>query len=60
MYESPRVKLDIRVYLPGDVFNFEVDSLSLFFSRISVNILGDSKLPWAAKETSWTLCVSLV
>jgi len=44
MYESPRVKLDIHAYLPGNILNFKVDSLSLLFNRISANILDDSML----------------
>jgi len=45
MYESSRLKLDIHAYFPGNILNFKVDSLSLFFNRISVNILDDSMLP---------------
>jgi len=61
MYESPHVELDIHAYLPGNILNFKVDSLSLLFNRISVDILDDSMLPWVAKENLLDLeCVSPV
>ena len=59
MYESPCVKLDIHVYLPGNIINSKVDSLSLFFNWISFNILDDHCYPELQGKAFWTLYVFL-
>jgi len=55
MYESPRVKFDIHAYLPDNILNFKVDSLSLFFNRISVTFLTIHCYPELQRKTLWTL-----
>jgi len=55
MYESPRVEFGIHAYLPDNILNFKVDSLSLFFNRISVTSLTIHCYPELQRKTLWTL-----